>query len=119
MPILSVWLINKSGGLVFQKDFPTDSFVIPKLSTNDILVLASTFQRYKLVCILLYCIVLYCILLYCVLYCIVLCIVLCIVYITIQLCIHYSYVFINSRLLIIYLFIVRLLIKAFTPFPPN
>lgn len=49
MPILSVWLINKSGGLIFQKDFPTESVTAPKLSTNDFLVLAGTFQRYLII----------------------------------------------------------------------
>ncbi|KNE70945.1 hypothetical protein AMAG_15210 [Allomyces macrogynus ATCC 38327] len=45
--ILGVWIINKAGGLVFQRDFTTGSNAEPalaKLSTNDYLVLAGTFH---------------------------------------------------------------------------
>ena len=50
MAILSVWVISKSGGLVWQKDFSqlageSVPFCLPRLSTNDYLVFASTFQR--------------------------------------------------------------------------
>lgn len=44
MPIHSVWLINKAGGLCYQRIF--DDSLHPRLSTNDFLVMASTFQRY-------------------------------------------------------------------------
>lgn len=43
MGVHTVWLINKAGGLTYQKTID-DSFH-PRLSTNDCLVLASTFQR--------------------------------------------------------------------------
>jgi hypothetical protein len=38
--IYSLYIINKAGGLIFQKDF----FPIPKLAGNDYLRLASTFH---------------------------------------------------------------------------
>src|SRR5689334_10298240 len=39
---LSLWIINKAGGLIFQRDFVPDQ--LAKLSTNDYLVLAGTFH---------------------------------------------------------------------------
>lgn len=45
MPVYSVWLINKAGGLIYQKTI-TEGFH-PKLTSNDYLVVASTFQRYE------------------------------------------------------------------------
>jgi hypothetical protein len=54
MAVYGVWLINKSGGLIYQKDFSNqnqnvtpnqNNVTLPKLSTNEYLVLASTFQR--------------------------------------------------------------------------
>ncbi|KAI9140367.1 Sybindin-like protein [Paraphysoderma sedebokerense] len=44
--IFSLWIINKAGGLVYQKDFPqlsADSG-LAKLTSNDYLVLAGTFH---------------------------------------------------------------------------
>lgn len=38
--VYSVYLINKAGGLIYQKDFSP----VPKRSTNDYLRLASTFH---------------------------------------------------------------------------
>jgi hypothetical protein len=38
--IYSVWLVNKAGGLAYQKTFGFH----PKLTSNDYLVIASTFQ---------------------------------------------------------------------------
>lgn len=43
MTVYSVWLVNKSGGLAYQKAI-TEGFH-PKLNSNEYLVLASTFQR--------------------------------------------------------------------------
>lgn len=40
LSIYSLYIINKAGGLIFQKDFAA----VPKLSTNDYLRLASTFH---------------------------------------------------------------------------
>ncbi len=40
-PVYSLYIINKSGGLIFQADFSKDS---PKLSMNDHLRLGSTFH---------------------------------------------------------------------------
>jgi hypothetical protein len=40
LSIYSVYIINKAGGLIYQKDFTA----VPKLSTNDYLRLASTFH---------------------------------------------------------------------------
>ncbi|KAL7754473.1 hypothetical protein RI367_000454 [Sorochytrium milnesiophthora] len=44
--ILSLWIINKAGGLVYQKDFaqPSSTSGLAKLSSNDYLVLAGTFH---------------------------------------------------------------------------
>ncbi|KAI9221994.1 Sybindin-like protein [Blastocladiella britannica] len=39
--LLSLWIISKSGGLIFQRDFADR---LSKLSTNDYLVLAGTFH---------------------------------------------------------------------------
>lgn len=41
--IHSIWMINKAGGLIYQRTLSNDSFH-PKLSANDQLILASTFQ---------------------------------------------------------------------------
>jgi len=40
IPIFSLYVINKAGGLIYQKDFAS----IPKLQANDYLRLASTFH---------------------------------------------------------------------------
>lgn len=42
--IYSIYIINKAGGLVYQKDFTNH---LEKLSSNDYLVLAGTFHGYK------------------------------------------------------------------------
>jgi len=54
MVVFGVWIINKSGGLIYQRDFNSSDASISStrsstpagksLSTNDCLVLASTFQ---------------------------------------------------------------------------
>lgn len=41
--LLSIYIINKAGGLVYQKDYSNNS-TISKLSTNEYLVLAGTFH---------------------------------------------------------------------------
>ena len=41
MTILSLYIINKAGGLVYQKDY---SDLIQKLNSNDYLILAGTFH---------------------------------------------------------------------------
>lgn len=43
MTVYTVWLINKSGGLAYHRTI-NEGFH-PKLTANDYLVLASTFQR--------------------------------------------------------------------------
>ncbi|ORZ36365.1 Sybindin-like protein [Catenaria anguillulae PL171] len=40
---LGLWIINKAGGLIFQRDFASD-VALAKVSTNDYLVLAGTFH---------------------------------------------------------------------------
>ena len=42
MPIYAVWIINKAGGLSFQRDY--HSSALAHLSANEYLVIASTFQ---------------------------------------------------------------------------
>jgi len=42
MTIYSVWIVGRAGGLLYQK-YLTDFH--PKLSANELLILASTFQR--------------------------------------------------------------------------
>ena len=41
--IFSLYIINKAGGLIYQKDFNEG---LAKLSSNEYLVLAGTFHRY-------------------------------------------------------------------------
>lgn len=43
MTVYTVWIVNKSGGLAYQRTIHEGFH--PKLSSNDYLVLASTFQR--------------------------------------------------------------------------
>lgn len=43
--IYSLYIINKAGGLVYQRDFAEQ---LEKLSSNDYLVLAGTFHGYEL-----------------------------------------------------------------------
>lgn len=45
MPVHSVWMINKAGGLSYQRTI--DDTFHPKLSSNDLLIMASSFQRYS------------------------------------------------------------------------
>lgn len=40
--IYSLYIINKAGGLIYHLDFPNDH--IPKLTSNEYLVLAGTFH---------------------------------------------------------------------------
>lgn len=42
MPIYAVWIVNKAGGLSFQRDY--HSSALSHLSANEYLVIASTFQ---------------------------------------------------------------------------
>lgn len=42
-PVYSLIIINKAGGLIYQRDFQSG---LRKLSTNDYLVLAGTFHGY-------------------------------------------------------------------------
>jgi hypothetical protein len=42
--IYSLYIINKAGGLVYQRDFAEQ---LEKLSSNDYLVLAGTFHGYE------------------------------------------------------------------------
>lgn len=42
MPVLTVWLVNKAGGLIYQRTVADT--LHPRLGSNDYLVLASTFQ---------------------------------------------------------------------------
>lgn len=44
MTVYTVWIVNKSGGLAYQRTVHEGFH--PRLSSNDYLVLASTFQRY-------------------------------------------------------------------------
>lgn len=44
MTVYTVWIVNKSGGLAYQRTIHEGFH--PRLSSNDYLVLASTFQRY-------------------------------------------------------------------------
>jgi hypothetical protein len=43
--IFSLYIINKAGGLVYQRDFAEH---LEKLSSNDYLVLAGTFHGYAI-----------------------------------------------------------------------
>ena len=45
MGIHAIMIINKAGGLIYNKDFGTG---ITKLTTNEYLVLAGTFHGYRL-----------------------------------------------------------------------
>ena len=45
MTVYTVWIVNKSGGLAYQRTIHEGFH--PRLSSNDYLVLASTFQRYE------------------------------------------------------------------------
>jgi len=40
-PVFSVFIINKAGGLIYNRDFSSS---VPKLNSNDYLTLASTFH---------------------------------------------------------------------------
>jgi hypothetical protein len=42
--VLALIIINKAGGLIYQRDFAEG---LNKLSINDYLVLAGTFHRYR------------------------------------------------------------------------
>ncbi|AOA61982.1 Trafficking protein particle complex subunit 23 [Komagataella phaffii CBS 7435] len=42
MKVLSLYLLNKSGGLIYQRDFNPESNGINKLSSNDYLITAGT-----------------------------------------------------------------------------
>lgn len=46
MVVLSLYIINKSGGLVYQRDYQNN--VINKLSNNDYLILAGTFHGFAI-----------------------------------------------------------------------
>lgn len=46
MTVYSIWIVNKAGGLIYHRTI-TEGFH-PKLTSNDHLVIASTFQRYLL-----------------------------------------------------------------------
>lgn len=45
MPVHTVWMINKAGGLSYQRTI-NDTFH-PRLTANDYLIMASSFQRYN------------------------------------------------------------------------
>ena len=45
MLVLGCWMINRAGGLILQKSIADPALLPPRLTTNDYLVMASTFQR--------------------------------------------------------------------------